>query len=77
MNDELLQQNQWLRPNDVMRLLGYGGRPLSRKVLYRLIDSGRLQAKNLGTRARRFYVIHVSYLEDFRKCFESQDIPLE
>ena len=56
----------WMRPDDVMRFFGANGRKISRRTLYRLIDSGRLRAKDMGRNGRRRYIFHPSYLDEFR-----------
>ena len=58
---DLLNNNEWLRTPDVMRITG-----LCRKTLYRLIDSGMLRAKDIGSNGRRCYMIHTKYLDEFR-----------
>lgn len=53
----------WLKIGDVARILR-----VSRKSVYRLIDAGRLRAKNISTSKRAAWRVHPVWLREFQEC---------
>jgi len=56
---------EWMRTPEVMKKFG-----VTRRTLYRLVESGRLNAKDVGDGTRHCYLFHPSYIEDFRTATE-------
>ena len=53
----------WLKIGDVADILC-----ISRKSVYRLIDAGRLRAKNVSTSKRAAWRVHPVWLREFQEC---------
>lgn len=48
-----LDAGEWLRPGEVAKLLGVGGRPLGRTTVHRYLKSGRIRYRNRGGGTQR------------------------